>query len=388
MSEYQYVAFRAVDAPLNDKQLEFAERQSSHAEVTQWSFDVDYDYGSFRGDVDGLLRRGYDVYLDYSHYSTRKIKLRFPHGMPFPENVWSKFVDGEQLSVKKDAKGPGEILSLEPFHEGLDYENESDLEAYLDAAVRIRNQLMNGDLRALYLLWLCAADDDYKDPAQMIEPPVPHGIAEAKTYGGDLLLFFDLDPLLLVAAGTDVPSAPNIESEERKIATWVELLDTKRAKELLHCMLVGETAGEKARLLAEIRDAQVSNDWPTSDKQRSLQTLLEATEDLRTKENAKKARKAAAKAKRDQEKADRERADRMLQMVKDPDQWLKEAERLVDSKGTHNYKAAATILADLRDAIGGEKGNQIAYLHAAHLVKKHPTLSHLKGSLKKQGLLK
>ena len=39
MSEYQYVGFRAVDAPLSDDQLQTMEERSSRAEVTRWSFD-------------------------------------------------------------------------------------------------------------------------------------------------------------------------------------------------------------------------------------------------------------------------------------------------------------------------------------------------------------
>ena len=47
MSEYQYVGFQAVDRPLNDQQLEFAQRQSTRAEVTRWSLSVEYQYSSF-----------------------------------------------------------------------------------------------------------------------------------------------------------------------------------------------------------------------------------------------------------------------------------------------------------------------------------------------------
>jgi hypothetical protein len=42
VSEYQYVVFQAVDGPLNDKQLEFAQRQSTRAEVSRWSLSVEY----------------------------------------------------------------------------------------------------------------------------------------------------------------------------------------------------------------------------------------------------------------------------------------------------------------------------------------------------------
>ncbi len=122
MSEYQYVGFQAVDGPLSDEQLAFARRQSTRAEVSRWSLSVEYHYSSFRGDVDGLLQRGYDVYLQHTNYGIREIKLRLPHGMPFASGVWKKYVDGERLHWKSDTRGSGGILTLCPFHEGGDLE--------------------------------------------------------------------------------------------------------------------------------------------------------------------------------------------------------------------------------------------------------------------------
>jgi len=46
VSECQYVVFQAVDGPLSDEQLAFAERQSSRAEVSRWSLAVEYHYSS------------------------------------------------------------------------------------------------------------------------------------------------------------------------------------------------------------------------------------------------------------------------------------------------------------------------------------------------------
>jgi len=386
VSEYQYLVFQAVDGPLSDEQLAFAQRQSTRAEVSRWSLSVEYHYSSFRGDVDGLLRRGYDVNLQYTNYGSREIKLRLPRGMPFAKSVWSKYVGGERLNWKSDAKGSGGILTLHPFHEAGDLAEVWETQKYLDAAIHVRERLISGDLRALYLLWLCAADDDYNDPEEMIEPPVPHGIAESATYGGEILTFFGLDPLLLVAAGKDVNAAPTDESQDHA-ARWVNTLDEQQAKDMLLRFLIGDTACEKARLLAAIRDSQTPDGWPTSDKQRTFDKLLQKTAALRVDEDAKQVRKAQAKAKREAAKADRERTDRMKEMLKNPDRWLRESERLVDAGGTHNYKAAAEILHDLREAVGGDEGDKLARRHAANLAKKHPTLNHLKSSLRKRGLL-
>ncbi len=54
---------------------------------------------------------------------------------------------------------------------------------------------------------------------------------------------------------------------------------------------------------------------------------------------------------------------------------------------TANYKAAAELLADLRKAIGGNEGEQITRKHAPHLAQTHPTLTHLKSSLRKRKLI-
>ena len=384
MSEYQFVTFRAVDAPLDDKQLAFAERQSSRAEVTRWSLTCEYDYSSFRGDVDGLLRHGYDVYLQYTDYGCREIRLRLPRGLSFAKSVWSKYVDNELLRWNSDAKGSGGILTVCPFHESLDYVWED--EEYLDEVIWIRDRLLKGDLRALYVLWLCAAGDENYDPRELIEPPVPHGIAAIAKHCEELLSFFGLDPLSLLAAGEDLPDAPP-ERDRNPVDHWLSTLDEQLAKERLRRLLDGDTASEKARLLAEIRDSASPADWPTTNKQRSFDELRQRTVALRELENEKQAREALLKAQRDSEKAKRQRASRLKEMAKAPDKWLAEAARLVDARGTLNYKAAAETLYDLREAIGGTEGDQLARRHAAKLMKKYPSLNHLKAALRKRGLL-
>lgn len=386
MSEFQYVAFQAVDRPLNDRELAFAQRQSTRADVTRWSLAVEYHYSSFRGDVNGLLRRGYDVFLQYTNYGDREIKIRLPQGLPFDKRMHSRYIDGERLTWNRDTKGPGGILSLHPFHESGELEEVWELQKYVDVAVHVRKRLVNGDLRALYLLWLCAADDDYNAPDETIEPPVPHGISELAGHVGDLLTFYGLDPLLLLAAANDVEGAPPDESVEKPVQAWAKSLKTQQARDLLVKLLTEDTTGLKARLLAEVRDAQPKAIWPATDLQRTFAELLAQTELLRSSANTKAAAKAAAKAKRDAAKAEQNRQSRMMEIAKAPKKWLRTAEKLVEDRGTDNYKAAADILFDLREAIGGEKGDDMARKHAAHLALKHPTLNHLKSSLRKRGL--
>jgi len=55
----------------------------------------------------------------------------------------------------------------------------------------------------------------------------------------------------------------------------------------------------------------------------------------------------------------------MIEMAKAPKKWLDAAKKLVDERGTANYKAVAEILFDLRESVGGKKGDSIARQHAA-----------------------
>src|SRR6266850_3591244 len=82
MSEYQYIAFRAIDRPVSEKDLAYMRRQSSRAEITPWTFDNEYHYGDFHGDALTMLRRGYDIYLHYANFGTRKLLIRLPHNLP------------------------------------------------------------------------------------------------------------------------------------------------------------------------------------------------------------------------------------------------------------------------------------------------------------------
>ena len=387
VSEYQYVAFRAIDRPLMDRELAFAEEQSTRAEITRWSFENEYHYGDFRGDADGLLRHGYDAHLHYANYGVRKIAFRLPAGLPFPKPVWSKYIGIGELTWMKDAKGKGGILTLDPFHEAGEIKEIWDPGDYMDDVVEIRNRLVAGDLRALYLLWLCAALDDQSVSPDVIEPPVPGGLAECVESCEALLEFFGLDPLILVAASEGAPTAPAQQDQEQQFVTWVDGLSDGESKRLLRKLLVEDTTAVKAQMIAAIRESEASSDWPTVALGRSFRALLDRTETLRAEHDAKEQEKREADARREAARQERERQDRMTEMVKDPKRWLRKAAKLVDARGTGNYKAAAEILADLREAVGGDEGEQIARKHAAHLAKKHPTLNHLKSSLRKRGLL-
>jgi hypothetical protein len=116
MSEYQYVGFRAIDRPVNGKDLEFMQRQSSRAEITTWSFDNEYHHGDFRGNAAEMLRRGYDFHLHYANFGIRTLMIRLPNGLP-DEDAAKPYISKKTLKLLKDERGPGRILCVPPFFE-------------------------------------------------------------------------------------------------------------------------------------------------------------------------------------------------------------------------------------------------------------------------------
>ncbi|MCY2976972.1 MAG: hypothetical protein NTW52_20145 [Planctomycetota bacterium] len=386
MSEFQIVKFRAIDRPLSDNQLEFMERQSSRADFTKWEFKVEYHYSSFRGDVDAMLRNGYDIFLTYSNYGCREIRMRLPGGLPFAKSVWSKYISAEGLTWSADKSGKAGILTLAPYLEEA-YDPVWEFEDYLDATAKLREMLIAGDLRALYVLWLCTAMSSSDEDDAVIEPPVPHGLANLPDEAADLLAFFEADPLLVDAAAIGIPMFNAQGSQGDSVKAWLTTITDSRPHEIIQRLLSEDPVAVKAELLSEIRESRQAPSWPVEPPTRTVAQLLQMCESLRQKEDEKEKKQAAAKAKREADKAEKQRQARMVEMQSAPESWLNKASMLVEERGTDNYREAASILADLRDAVGGEQGNKIAREHAAHLAQKYPTLNVLKSSLRKKELL-
>ena len=79
MSEYQYYEFAAVDGPISDEGMEYAEGCSSRADVSPFRWCNVYNYGDFHGSVETLLKY-YDAHFYISNWGTVQFALAFPEG--------------------------------------------------------------------------------------------------------------------------------------------------------------------------------------------------------------------------------------------------------------------------------------------------------------------
>ena len=306
--------------------------------------------------------------------------------MPFPKQVWSKYVGINDLKWTADKNGKAGILSVSPLLED-DNDPVWEFDDYLDATVQLREMLIAGDLRALYVLWLCCAMDSHEDMTELMEPPIPHGLAAFPSQAKELLPFFTVDPPLVDAVATGIPAYQVQATQEEAVSSWLTSMPSSKHVEIIQRLLSQDPNELKSELLSEIRQNQQAVVWPVELPKRTTSELMEICERVRKKEDDRLERLAMAKAKREADKAEKKRQARMAEMKCTPEEWLTKATTLVEERGTDNYREAASIVADLSEAVGGEEGTKIARKHAAHLVKKNLNLKVLKSSLKKHQLL-
>jgi hypothetical protein len=375
MSEYQYVAFRAVDRAVSEKNLAYMRKQSSRAEITPWSFDNEYNFGDFRGDALEMLRRGYDLHLHYANFGIRSLFIRLPGGLPDPLAA-APYLDGESLKFVKDKNGSSGTLAIEPAHEPGDLEEIWDFDEWIDRLMPLRAELLSGDLRPLYLAHLAVLRDMNRDPDEIIEAPVPFGLGKPTPAQLALAEFYEISRGLITAAARDVPAAPLSIDPRAGFSEWLAAQSETAKNAWLTDLMAEPDSSVRAELLAAFRQARAPQTWPTLQRSMSMAQLEAEAKEIEDEMGRKK---AAAFA--------RARAQKLAKMAQDPKPFLREAERLVEDRSTEGYAKASSLLAEIREALAGSDRANLADNHASKIHEKHPRLNRLTSALRQRGFL-
>jgi hypothetical protein len=374
MSEYQYVAFRAIDGPVSEKNLEVMRRQSSRAEITPWSFDNEYHFGDFHGNAVEMLRRGYDLHLHYANFGIRKLMLRLPNGLPDPEAARAYF-DGEGLRFVKDKQGPAGILSVEPFHEPGDLDELWNIDELLTRLAPLRAEILDGDLRPLYLANLAVACDGNHDPEETKEGPVPAGLDKVSHAQRALAQLYEIEDLIAAAARNN-PPLPAQHDAPNRYAEWLQQQPEATRNAWLARLMAGDPGTVRREMLAEFHKSSHTPSWPTVRLDRTIAELEAAADEIRRGAQQRAAEKAA-----------RQRARRLADMAADPTPTVQETEKLAAYRSTEAYDQIATLLADLREALTGTEQSGLAEQQARKLKSRNPTRHFLTAALRRKGFL-
>ena len=254
MSEYQHYAFAAIDRPLTAEEVASLRALDRRATITPTSFVAEYHSGDFDGRPDDLMVRLFDAHTYVSSWGTTDFQLRLPQDALQREAV-KPFLVEERVEVRQ--KGDILLLTLH-LEAGEGPTNTENAAGWLPALLPLRQDLVAGDLRTLYLGWLAAAQDGLV-PDDAPEPPVPAGLDAPTPALTALARMFRLDEHLLAAAAR--PSArprtaralqdagQALAAEQRRLADDAaraardKVLDALKAREEQAWLEVAEVIG-------------------------------------------------------------------------------------------------------------------------------------------------
>jgi hypothetical protein len=258
MSEYQYYEFQTIDRPLTAEQQAAIRKLSSRVELSATSAAFNYSFGSFRGDPLKVLEQHFDAMLYIANWGSKQLAFRLPRRAIAAQQLEPYLLGDEESYLSNIQTTPHYlILNLETREEeGFGW---IEGEGMLHPLIPLREAILRGDLRILYLFWLrCAADranwideeeaDEERDP--FIEPPVPPGLAQLDPALQAFADFFAIDQDLIAAAAE---ASPNLNAADEPLERWIALLPEVERNTYLLRMAQGE-AHVGIELLRRLRE--------------------------------------------------------------------------------------------------------------------------------------
>jgi len=341
MSEYQYYEFAAIDGPISDEGLRYARSCSSRANVSRVRWQNTYTFGDFHGSVDTLLKH-YDAHFYIANWGTVRLGLGFLKGAIAPEAIQPYLRGGERHEDTLTVKETGNrcIVWWERNEEGGWGWTEG--EGLIDQLIGVREELMRGDCRALFLGWLADFDpDEWRDPEDggVVMPPIPAGLEHPSPALEALIKHFPVDPdALAVAAGLSQASTP----DRIPIAAVLERLSVSEMRALLARVAEGGGSGVTAELN---RLTYPRVQIPAGQAMRCMDF---AAKTIETREGRRKKEAEAAAAKRQREAE--LRMQHLASVMQRADTLWTGLDPLMDQKIASAYDQAAAQLEELRHA--------------------------------------
>jgi len=352
MSEYQRYEFMTSDRPLTREQLNAVNALSSHIEASSTHALIEYHWGDFKHNPIDVLHKYFDGFLYWANWGSPRLALRFPRGI-LPTDL----IDGYDLDdfVAFSRHADYDILDI---HFGELEAPDEWTEYDLGSLISIRDELMEGDQRALYIVWLAGQpmmegydeedeeddggeedgeeyDDDEEESSV---PPVPPAFGTLTAAQQALAELLQVPQELLVAAARHSNAAA--PSTDVDVVVSIKLLPPERRDEYL-VRLIRNEPGLSRLLVRELRE--LSRDTPRAasptGERVTYATLLSESK--------------AIKAQLERERREQEQAARLLhlQNIRDhqDDYWQQ-----IDAAATRGtgggYDEAVKLLVELREA--------------------------------------
>lgn len=340
MSEYQYYEFQAIDKPLLANAQAALRAMSTRARITATSFTNSYEWGDLKGDPVDMMARWFDLHLYLANWGSRTLMIRLPERL-VDRGVLMTLVNAtDNASLVR--KGGNLVLTI--WRDEVEEEDWDDGSGWLGALTPLRADILSGDLRLFYLLWLMAVQDGHI-PDDTTEPL--NGLGPLTGPASAFAEFFGIDPDLVDAAAERVSNAPVARADIQRVIDQLPKADKTR---LLLQLFEGDPhVLNEARLILRKQQQPA----PTSPP-RTAGELRSHAADSRAVRESEIARSRALERRHEAEKAERARRARLDALAKRGEAAWQEIENEIGRRNASGYDNAAHLLHDLA-TIAGEQ---------------------------------
>jgi hypothetical protein len=257
MSEYQYYEFVAIDQPLTPRQMAELRACSSRASITPTSFVNEYHWGGLKGDPDDWMRRYFDAHVYVTDMCVCCFMVRVPREI-FDSATLNAFATESSIYIGRSESHW--IISWN-LNESENYDRfcEDDGRGWMGRLVALRDELLRGDLRSLYLGWLAGVTIGEVEEGES-EPPPPQGLSRLTAAQQALLGFLEVDPDLVAATSNgDVGIDAESDDTDRQMDVWIAGLPADDSRQALKLLLSGQSNRAERQLKSRFLTWQKAN---------------------------------------------------------------------------------------------------------------------------------
>lgn len=348
MSEYQRYEFMTIDQPLTKALLDEVNELSSHIEASSSHAIIEYHHGDFKHDPIDVLYKYFDGFLYWANWGSPRLALRFPHDA-LPVDLIEAY-DFDEFVTFTQRKNY-DILDI---HFGEMEAPDQWTEYELSSLISIREELLEGDLRALYIVWLESQqwiwgrdEEEIEDEEESNAPPVPPGLKKLTAAQQGLVELLQMSEELVGAAARHSDTLAPAKSDD--FAAWVGLLPAEQRDDYV-LRLARNEPGLSRKLVKELRELGKDKSKaapPSTAEHVSYIILLKESE--------------AVKQQLERERLEHERREkqRSLQNIYDhqEDYWRK-ADLAAARATSAGYAEAVQLLVNLREAANSFKESE------------------------------
>jgi len=332
MSEYQYFEWQTIDRPLTAREQADVDELSSHMDtVTSTQAIVTYSWGDFKHDPKQVLLKYFDAFLYDSNFGVRELMFRLPKKLVDVDQFQSYLIEDR---IMLEQHGAYFVLHI-GVNDDADYFEWIESENILGQLTPLREQLLQGDMRMLYLAWLKVISMDGEEWKEDQEPPVPAGLKKLNASLQAFAEFFEIDPHLISSAAESSKKAES--NPEVDLESAIAKLTRKESDAFLLQIAQGEP-GAVLSFKKKLTEIGGQKSPVRSQSTRTVSDLFKRSDEI----------EEAAKRKA-REEAERKRMLRLEELTGNEEINWQYVEKLLGQKRGSTYDEATKLLVELRD---------------------------------------